>query len=237
MIALPLRVRGGKKSGGRRDEECGERIKRGRFGCGGVRDYGSYADVKKRIVRVRGQPVIIDADVAELYGVQVKRLNEQVRRNLERFPESFMFQLTASEINDLKSQIATSSPDDGMERLKSQIATSSWGGVRKPPKAFTEKGLYMLATVLKSKQATAATFAIIETFAKVRGLKRELVELHKETGKSIQSEKMRHFGDTLAEIVMPDLDTVETESSLELNFFIGKIKHTVRRVKHIEPKA
>ena len=119
-----------------------------------------YADVKKRIVRVRGQPVIIDADVAELYGVQVKRLNEQVRRNLERFPESFMFQLTASEINDLKSQIATSSPDDGMERLKSQIATSSWGGVRKPPKAFTEKGLYMLATVLKSKQATAATFAI-----------------------------------------------------------------------------
>ena len=71
----------------------------------------------------------------------------------------------------------------------------------------------------------------------MRGLKRELVELHKETDKSIQSEKMRHFGDTLAEIVMSDLDTVETESSLELNFFIGKIKHTVRRVKHIEPKA
>ena len=98
-------------------------------------------------------------------------------------------------------------------------------------KAFTEKGLYMLATVLKSRRAVDATFAIIETFAKVRGLKRELVELHNEKDHKRQTEKMHHFGETLADIVMPDLDTVETESSLELNFFIGKIKHTVRRIK------
>ena len=98
-------------------------------------------------------------------------------------------------------------------------------------KAFTEKGLYMLATVLKSKWATAATFAIIETFAKVRGLKRELVELHKEEDGGRRSDKMRHFGETLADIVMPDLESVETESSLELNFIIGKLKHTVRRLR------
>ena len=99
------------------------------------------------------------------------------------------------------------------------------------PKAFTEKGLYMLATVLKSRRATEATFAIIETFAKVRSVKRELVELHTEADKQKRAEKMRHFGEVLTDIVMPDLDTVETESSLELNFFIGKLKHSVRRVK------
>ena len=102
---------------------------------------------------------------------------------------------------------------------------------RNPTKVFTEKGLYMLATILKSERATAATFAIIETFTKVRSLKRELVELHKETDKEKQVSKMKHFGDMLTDIVMPDLDVAETESSLELNFIIGKIKHTVKRVK------
>ena len=86
----------------------------------------------------------------------------------------------------------------------------------------------MLATVLKSRRAVEATFAIIETFAKVRGLKRELVELHNEKDRRRQAETMHHFGESLADIVMPDLDTVETESSLELNFFIGKIKQTRR---------
>lgn len=89
----------------------------------------------------------------------------------------------------------------------------------------------MLATILKSERATAATFSIIETFAKVRSLKRELVELHKETNKEKQVSRMKHFGDVLTDIVMPDLDVAETESSLELNFIIGKIKHTVKRVK------
>jgi len=98
-------------------------------------------------------------------------------------------------------------------------------------KAFTERGLYMLATILKSRQATAATLAIIETFAKVRTIKRELVELHTETNKRKKASLMKHFGEALTDIVMPDLDTTETESSLELNFFIGKIKHTVRRVR------
>ncbi len=89
----------------------------------------------------------------------------------------------------------------------------------------------MLATVLKSKQATEVTFAIIETFAKVRSLKSELVALHQEKDKIRQGEKMHHFSELLSDIVMPDLETTETESTLELNFFIGKIKHTVKRVK------
>ena len=76
-----------------------------------------------------------------------------------------------------------------------------------------------------------ATFAIIETFAKVRELRQELVELHNENDKNKKSDKMRQFGETLADIVTPELETVETESTLELNFIIGKLSHTVRRIK------
>ncbi len=174
--------------------------------------------VSEKIITVRGEYVILDADVAALYGVETKRVNEAVRRNVEKFPTDYMFQLDKQEIAN----------------LRSQNATSSWGGTRKVPKAFTEKGLYMLATVLKSDNATRATFAIIETFATVRELKRELVELHKETNPKIQQALMKRFGEALTDIVMPDLETSETESSLELNFFIGKIKHTVKRVKKAE---
>ena len=89
----------------------------------------------------------------------------------------------------------------------------------------------MLATILKSERATSVTFAIIETFAKVRSLKQELVELHTEPDKDRQTERVRHFSDTLTDLVMPDLQTSETESSLEINFLIGKIKHSVKRVR------
>ena len=181
----------------------------------------SYSDVQQRIVCIRDTSVIIDVDVATLYGVETKHVNQAVRNNRDKFPADYVFELTSGEVEDLRSKILTTKLSS-----KSRVA----------PKAFTEKGLYMLATILKSKRATAATFAIIETFAKVRGLKRELVELHKESDKRKQADKMRHFGETLADIVMPDLETVETESSLELNFFIGKIKHTVRRIRKVEPK-
>ena len=103
-------------------------------------------------------------------------------------------------------------------------------------KAFTRKGLYMLATCLKSDRAADATVAIVETFDKVQTLKQELLELHNETDKEVQKTKMQHFGEVLSDIVMPDLQTSETESSLEINFFIGKIKHTVKRVRKEEPK-
>ena len=182
----------------------------------------AYSEVEKLIVSVRGQPVIVDADVARLYGVATKRVNEAVRNNPEKFPSDYMFALTADELSDLRSKISSA-----------KISSKS----RVLPKAFTEKGLYMLATVLKSKRATEATFAIIETFAKVRTLKRELVELHNAPKGQEQAEKMRHFGETLSDIVMPDLETVETESSLELNFLIGKLKHTVKRIKNAGQKV
>ena len=126
-----------------------------------------------------------------------------------------MFELSKSELRDLRSKILTTNVS-----AKSRSTT----------KVFTERGLYMLATILKGDAARDMTFAIIETFAKVRELKRELLELHNETDKEVQKTKMQHFGEVLSDIVMPDLQTSETESSLEINFFIGKIKHTVKRV-------
>ena len=139
----------------------------------------SIEDVQQRIIRVREQPVIIDADVASLYGVETKRVNEAVRNNPEKFPGDYMFELDDNESRALRSKFSSLEHAGKGRHSKYNF------------KAFTEKGLYMLATVLKSKRATAATFAIIETFAKVCGLKRELVELHKEEDGGRQADKCK----------------------------------------------
>ena len=108
--------------------------------------------VESLIRVIRGQQVMLDRDLAELYGVETKRLNEQVKRNIERFPEDFMFQLTSNEFDN----------------LKSQIAISSWGGVRKLPYAFTEQGVAMLSGVLKSSTAVEANIRIMRAFVSMR---------------------------------------------------------------------
>ena len=109
-------------------------------------------NVESLIRVIRGQQVMLDRDLAELYGVETKRLNEQVKRNIERFPEDFMFQLTSNEFDN----------------LKSQIAISSWGGVRKLPYAFTEQGVAMLSGVLKSPTAVEANIRIMRAFVSMR---------------------------------------------------------------------
>ncbi len=173
-------------------------------------------ELTNKVFMLRGQQVVLDTDVAKLYGVETRIVNQAVKRNIDKFPDGYMFRVEKEEFMQLRSQnvIANISPMN-----------------RNLPVVFTEKGLYMLATVLKSPNATVATFAIIETFASVRSLQRELLELHQEKDTSVQQTKMEHFGQVLSEIVMPELETTETESTLELNFFIGKLKHTVKRVK------
>lgn len=109
-------------------------------------------NVESLIRVIRGQQVMLDRDLAELYGVETRRLNEQVKRNIERFPEDFMFQLTSNEFDN----------------LKSQIAISSWGGVRKLPYAFTEQGVAMLSGVLKSPTAVEANIRIMRAFVSMR---------------------------------------------------------------------
>ena len=124
--------------------------------------------IERRIISIRGVQVMLDRDLAELYGVPVKRLNEQVSRNIDRFPERFMFQLDTKEFADLKTQIAASSAGDSLGHLKSQFATSSWGGIRKRPRVFTEQGVAMLSSVLNSQTAVLVSIAIMDAFVKMR---------------------------------------------------------------------
>lgn len=140
--------------------------------------------IEDKIFIIRGLKVMLDHDLAQLYGVETKRLNEAVKRNIQRFPEKFMFQLTNEEWGNLKchfgtsslqyqfdtanlkSQIATSSLDD--KNLRSQIATANWGGKRKLPYVFTEHGALMLSSVLNSQRAINVSIQIIEVFDKLK---------------------------------------------------------------------
>jgi len=124
------------------------------------------------ILTIRGQKVLLDADLAAIYGVATKRLNEQVKRNAERFPEDFVFQLTPSEIAVMRSQFATTNTQptpvqyDGV--LRSQSATSKQGGRRNAPYAFTEHGAIMAATVLNSPEAVKMSLFVVRAFVKMR---------------------------------------------------------------------
>lgn len=173
------------------------------------------ANIRERIIMVHDQPVLLDRDVAAIYGVETKRVNEVLRRNPEKFPSGYVLTFDDQEDNILRSQIATSS--------------GTHGGARYVPTMFTEKGLYMLATVLKSPRATQATIEIIETFAAVKDLQRTLINLHNEQDKEKKTTQMTHFSELLSDIVLPELRADETETTLELNFFVAKLKHTVKR--------
>lgn len=189
----------------------------------------SMADVQNKIIVLRGEPVLLDRDVAALYGVETREINQALKNNPSKFPAGYAYVLDNQEAARMRSKILTSSS----EVIDNEAVSSFHVKSHYNPTAFTEKGLYMLATILKSQQATQTTIAIIETFTKVRYLKRELIELHKEAEPEQQTDRLKRFGEVIADIVMPDLETSETESTLELNFFIGKLKHTVKRTKKL----
>ena len=126
------------------------------------------ARIAQKILCLRGQQVMLSQDLAALYGVAVKALNQAVKRNASRFPSDFVFQLTSEEFGN----------------LKSQIVTSSWGGVRRAlPYAFTEQGVAMLSSVLNSERAVKVNIAIMRTFVKLRELARKFSELEQRVGK------------------------------------------------------
>ncbi len=110
--------------------------------------------IEQTILLIRGHNVMLDRDLAQLYGVTVGRLNEAVKRNEDRFPSDFMFQLTKAELEHLKSQIA--------------ISSSTWGGRRHAPYVFTEQGVAMLSSVLRSKRAIEVNIAVMRTFVRLR---------------------------------------------------------------------
>src|SRR6266403_1414037 len=123
--------------------------------------------IEHAILVIRAQKVMLDRDLAALYGVETKNLNKAVRRNLDRFPTDFMFQLTSEEARNLRFQIGTSS--------------SGYGGRRYLPYAFTEQGVAMLSSVLRSKQAVQVNVAIMRAFVRLR----EALALHKELARKL----------------------------------------------------
>jgi len=128
--------------------------------------------IQDLIYEIRGCQVMLDEDLAGIYQVETRRLNQAVKRNIERFPLEFMFQLTKEEHSNLISQIVTSSLGSGLKEghgnLMSQIVTSSWGGRRKLPYAFTEHGVIMLSSVLNSKIATQINISVVKAFISMR---------------------------------------------------------------------
>lgn len=180
------------------------------------REIINFNGVKDKIVTVRDTSVIIDSDVAELYSVETKRINEAVKNNPDKFPNGYILDLTADEWRIMKSKFSTS------------LAP---GGKVKPPKAFTEKGLYMLATILKSDRATQTTLAIVETFAKIRELSRTVAQLSESPDEYTQKTLMQRSGDIVADLLGEDMKTSDTETSIELNFAVLKFKHTIKRKK------
>jgi len=118
-------------------------------------------NITDKIYLVSDKQVMLDSDLAEIYGVETKRVNEAVKNNPNKFPSDFYFELDDNEFESLRSKFSTTN-------LKSNFSSSSWGGKRKLPKVFTEQGIYMLATILKSKTATDVTVAIMRTFVNMR---------------------------------------------------------------------
>ncbi|MDF1826717.1 MAG: ORF6N domain-containing protein [Legionellaceae bacterium] len=176
----------------------------------------TYLVVEDKIIEVRQQKVIIDSDVADLYGVETKQINQALSRNSNKFPDGYVISLTKQE----KEEVVTNC--DHLEKLKFSPSL---------PKAFTEKGLYMLATILKSPKAVETTIAIVETFSKVRDIERTIKAIPKTPQNSPKyQELMQKTGDLISDLVVPDdLDTSETEASIEVNLALVKFKYTVKK--------
>jgi hypothetical protein len=175
--------------------------------------------VEEKIIIIRGQRVILDSDVAVLYGVETKRVNEAVKNNPDKFPEGYIINITKEEFHSLRSKFSTlESPGRGQH-------------TKYLPAVFTEKGLYMLATILKSPRATHTTLAIVETFAKIRELSRTVAELSAAGDEFAQKTLMQKGGDIIADLLGDDLQVTDTETTFEINFALMKFKHTVKQKK------
>ena len=192
-----------------------------------------YEQVKDRIITLRGVPVLLDADVAQLYGVETKRVNEAVKNNPDKFPEGFLFKLDKHELAELRSKISTSSSQvaDNKEIAGSQsnLLMAGWGGAREMPTGFAESGLYMLATILKSPRATQTTIAIIKTFVQLRELARNMQAVAATEDEAEKKTLLQKSGELLNNVIGSQFETVGTETEVELNFAMVKIRHKVIR--------
>lgn len=180
-------------------------------------------EIKELIVELNGKKVIVDKDVAELYGVETRDINKAVKNNPEKFPNGYMFEVS----------------DKEFEYLRGKFSTAKFAKTRTNPKVFTEKGLYMLATILKSTKATQATLMIIETFSKIRELSRNINSIMKTTDEDLQKELANKSNKILEEIIeiTPDVleddegEVVETTTKFEFSLGFAKVSRSIKKIK------
>ena len=172
-------------------------------------------DVKDKVIVLRGQNVLLDRDVALLYGVETRVIKQAVKNNPEKFPNGYLIQLTDSEKEEVIKIF------DNPDCIRFSPVN---------PTAFTERGLYMLATILKSKRAVQTTIAIIDTFAMVRKMASTMEALQTAAdGEEKQKKLLQKSGEILGEIIGQNLSTHAVETEIELNFAVIKIKHKIIR--------
>jgi len=175
-----------------------------------------FNEVQDKIITIRDEKVILDCDVASLYGVETRDINKSVLNNPNKFPEGYIIQLTKAEKTEV------------VENFH-HLAKVKFSPVL--PKAFTRKGLYMLATILKGDRASETTIAIIEAFDKLMELQTTVAELSESPNEYRQKTLMQKGGDIIAELIGSDLKTTEEETSIEINLALMKFRHTIKRKK------
>lgn len=170
--------------------------------------------IEKRLMEIQGQRVLLDGDVTTVYGVATKRINEAVRNNPAKFPPGYVVARTPKE----------------WKNLRSKNSTANFNMSRVTPKAFTEKGLYMLATILKGEKATRTSLLIIETFAKLRSLQQTVALATTKTDKE-KTNLLKKSSELMADLLDTDFSHTESETTVEINFALLKLKHTTKRKK------
>ena len=172
-------------------------------------------EVENKIITLRGQQVILSNHVAELYGVETREVNQAIKNNPEKFPDGYILELDKKEKEEVIKIF------DNLGNLLYSPAN---------PKAFTEKGLYMLATILKSDKAVETTIAIVEAYAKLKELSRVMTEIPQHEENSLEQKTLLQRGGQLVEDLLTDVLPVQSsETSLELNLAMFKFKHSVKR--------
>ena len=182
-----------------------------------------FETLDSKLINYKNKIVVIDSDVAELYGVTTKEINQAVSNNHDKFPNGYIVELTKDEKNELVKNF------DRFNKLKHSTVT---------PKAFTEKGLYMIATILKSDVATQATLQIIETFAKVKELSRNINDIMKTTDEAMQHELAQKSNRILEDIIDideevfeddEDAEIIETQTKFEFNLGFAKVSRSIKK--------
>jgi hypothetical protein len=161
-----------------------------------------FEDIEEKILQIQGKSVLLDSDVARIYNVETRDINKAVKNNPDKFPAGYIIHLTMQEFED----------------LRWKISTANLAKTRYLPKAFTEKGLYMLATILRGPVATTATLAIIETFTKIRELNKMMRSLSEKKSKHEQLLLIQKSGEIFSDILGEGFSVTEEETSVEINF-------------------